>query len=618
MEFAVTATDSNPGPLTFQFSSAYGTGAMSVIRNFNIGTSSAGVWTAQPFSWASIRGEGGYTIQVVAKDFATGETATQTVPFTLTTALSGGAFTVLPTVHPLVALAAVPPCAVGSAARVVFTRIGASHSSTTNYQPCAGNVSSNFYVGGLQVSGKYNLTYQVRTGTTVVNGPGSATFKAGALPNNISIPAQTVVLPPQSQSYTPDKVLLHGYLNTAAPGKNYQPTATDLLGNVIWFYNSTDLQVLLTRPLEGGNFLALQSGTSWDANAVLPAQVWRRFDLTGNIVKETNIGVLQQQFLALGATNLRSCASIPRPVAVGSSCLGSVSHDVILMPNGDYAFIGIMEKVFPPGTQGDTTGLNVDILGEAVMVVDSNLNALWYFDTFQHDSGGMQLDINRPAVLHEVCNASGAGGCPPLFLAGTPGVTTNVNDWLHCNSLQYRASDGNFVLSSRSQDWVMLIDYNNGAGTGNILWRMGPSGDFTFNNINNDTYPWFSHQHDAAFEPNGIFDTFDNGNTRVSMQGGNSRGMALMVDESAFTVTPVLSQDLGYYAFALGSAQLLLNGNYHFQPGFVQVPPNNFNYSIELLPTAGTTGATQILNLEGGSTSYRSFRMPDMYTPPST
>ena len=258
----------------------------------------------------------------------------------------------------------------------------------------------------------------------------------------------------------------------------------------------------------------------------------------------------------------------------------------------------------------------MDILGDAVLVLDSNLNPLWYFDSFQHDGGGTQLDINRGPTLGESCGV-GQFGCPVLLLAGTPGVTTLASDWMHSNSIQYRSTDGNIVLSSRHQDWVMLINYDNGVGSGNLLWRMGVDGDFTFNNVNDDPYPWFSHQHDAGFETTGVFDCFDNGNTRIVQTGsGNSRGIALTVDEPGLTVTPVLSQDLGYFGYALGSAQLLNNGNFHFQPAYVT--PKDWSYSIEYVPVAGTTIGTQVYSLESQAPSYRSFRMTDLYTPPFT
>ena len=170
----------------------------------------------------------------------------------------------------------------------------------------------------------------------------------------------------------------------------------------------------------------------------------------------------------------------------------------------------------------------------------------------------------------------------------------------------------------------MKLDYNNGAGTGNIIWRMGNSGDFTFNNIHNDPYPWFSHQHEVAIESNGVMSLFDNGNTRVSALGTgcgpadcNSRGMAVTFNETTKQVTPVLSQDLGYYSLAMGSAQLLPNNNYFFLAGFVIINNVTGSYALEILPTPGTDTGSIVLNLESQE-AYRSWRMADLYTPPRT
>ena len=84
-----------------------------------------------------------------------------------------------------------------------------------------------------------------------------------------------------------------------------------------------------------------------------------------------------------------------------------------------------------------------------------------------------------------------ANGCASFYLAPV------ANDWTHGNSLQL-TPDGNILYSSRHQDWIIKIDYRDGTGTGNILWRMGPGGDFTFNNVNHDPWPWFSHQRRKA------------------------------------------------------------------------------------------------------------------------
>ena len=82
-------------------------------------------------------------------------------------------------------------------------------------------------------------------------------------------------------------------------------------------------------------------------------------------------------------------------------------------------------------------------------------------------------------------------------------LSSPANDWLHANSIQYLASDGDFLMSLRDQDWVVKIDYSDGSGTGNILWRLGNQGDFSIPNCPPpysapacpSNYPWFSAQH---------------------------------------------------------------------------------------------------------------------------
>jgi arylsulfate sulfotransferase len=304
--------------------------------------------------------------------------------------------------------------------------------------------------------------------------------------------------------------------------------------------------------------------------------------------------------------------------------LSHFDHDGIrTLPNGYIALMADTEKIFPAGTQGDTSGLPVDIVGAMIVVLNQNWQVVWYWDAFEHDSGAPQLDINRPALLGETC-AGGQQGCSPIFLTGQ-GIAPSAKDWLHTNSLYYWPNDGSIIMSVRHQDWVVKIDYGNGSGTGNILWRMGPNGDFTFNNINNDPWPWFSHQHEVGIENNGAgpMTIFDNGNTRVSppplgMGSGDSRGMALTVDEANMQVTPVLSVDLGNYSTADGSAQLLSNGDYYFLVGIVVAGLNNdVSYSVQVCPTAGSTDGTVCYRLEGAD-GYRGWQIPSLYSPPTT
>jgi hypothetical protein len=74
------------------------------------------------------------------------------------------------------------------------------------------------------------------------------------------------------------------------------------------------------------------------------------------------------------------------------------------------------------------------------------------------------------------------------------------------------------MLSLRNQSWIIKIDYANGQGTGNVIWRLGYQGEFT---LLDSTSPadWFFAQHFATFvdsKSTGSFQlsVFDNGNNR--------------------------------------------------------------------------------------------------------
>jgi hypothetical protein len=249
----------------------------------------------------------------------------------------------------------------------------------------------------------------------------------------------------------------------------------------------------------------------------------------------------------------------------------------------------------------------VDLLGDIVIVLNANWQVVWYFDEFE------QLDTNRAGPLGEVCAIVAQGATCPLVTL----VLSNVaNDWTHTNSIYYMSSSGDLLLSLRNQDWLLKVDYNSGTGKGGVLWTMGIDGDFTFNNIDNNPFPWFSHQHDAEYQTNGALTVFDNGNTRVAppplgLGPGYSRGMALTVDETNMQVTPVLSVPLGVFSTVMGSAALLDNGNYFFQPA---VPAS---YDIQILPNPGATGGLQVYSLSGPGYIYRAWQMPNLYTAPT-
>jgi arylsulfate sulfotransferase len=628
--WVVKATDSNPsGTLTFQFSvAAPGASPVYVLaRDFNVGTLKSGTWTSQPFAWTPTSFEGNYKIQVVIEDFTTvpPQTASHTATFQVTPLATGSTPVATPTANPLVALFSAPSCAKGSSMRVVFQEQSLGKpAAMTNSLSCHPPATMNFEIAGMYPSTAYNIYSQTITSGVSVNGP-TIGFTTGPLPASIPFPAFKTIVKTDAQTDLAASLLLITPLQLGSK-TNFPTVATDLAGKIVWYYypNSVGNFEVLTRPLPGGTFLTIQNYPAWNPASV-EGQVLREIDLAGNVIRETNTGIIQQQLVAMGATDGAACNSIASPAPVGAACLGYFHHDAIqTLPNGQTAVLADIERIFQAGTQGDTSGLPVDIIGDMIIVLNSNWQVAWYFDAFQHDSGAPQLDINRPAVLGETCTTN-QSECQTIFLLG-PGIAPVAQDWLHANSLYYEPQDGSIVWSSRHQDWVMKVDYNNGSGTGNILWRLGLDGDFTFNNIYNDPWPWFSHQHDAGIENGGLgpLTVFDNGNTRVSQLGsGDSRGMALTVDETpcpaspCMQATPVLSVDLGVYSQAFGSAQLLSNGNYFFLAGIVPVQTGMASYSIEILPTSGTDTGTQVFDLMG-SEAYRAWRMSSLYQPPTT
>jgi arylsulfate sulfotransferase len=565
--WTVAAKDTNPGPLTYRFSVGYRGQTSHVVRDFALPNS---------FQWTPYLTEGIYTIEVIARDLASGETATSSVNFTVNSRVVGGQAAVTAMPNPLVALFSAPPCPAGDYISVFFYPKNTLKISQTGWVNCSGILSSNIFIAGMLADTTYLMNYVIESGGAVAGaGPAILSFTTGT-PTETFTPTQ-VLQPELSQADPSERVVLHSYFLTTFP------FATDLAGNVVWYYKQladAGKDVLLTRPLYGGNMFMIATGEGSNA-APLENQLIRSIDLAGDTIRETNAGRISEQLVAMGADPINS-----------------FSHEVQILPNGDTMVIGVTEKIFPAGTQGSTAP--VDILGDMIMILDANWQVKWFWDSYDY------LDINRAAVLGETC-APAQAGCPPVLLAPI------ANDWLHGNGLYYIPSDGDLLYSSRHQDWLIKIDYNNGNGTKNILWRMGVDGDFAINS--SDPYPWFSHQHNASFENEGttVLTVYDDGNTRVSpppigLGSGNSRGQELMVDETNMVVTPSLNADLGVYSYALGSAQLLPNGNHMFQAGLTS---GGGSETIEVTPSG-----SEVYNI-AGTVSYRAWLMPDMYHPPS-
>jgi arylsulfate sulfotransferase len=654
--WTATATDTSGGPVAFQFSITPPGGSLTMVKDFNLGTESSGTWTSNPFVWVPTGIEGSYKVQVVAKDFGTKLSASRTFTFQVNPVVSGSTPVVERTANALVALFSAPSCAAGSTMRIAFQeQSGGKPATATNWAGCHPPATMTFEIAGMYPSTAYNMYAQTNTGGTITNGP-TLSFTTDALPaKTITFPKFTVETAATDTSYP---VLLHNLI-TFEGGEVYPDVTTDLTGRITWYYQANDATKsdVLTRPLPGGGNLTLQDDLAW-APVVTQEQFLRQIDLAGNTVRETNMGAIQQELLALGSVDGGPCTAISSPAPVYSACVGAFHHDAIqTLPNGYTAALLDIEKIFPAGTQGDTSGLPVDVIGDMIVVLNANWQVVWYWDVFDPGNGGQgypQLPVTQTAPLGETCGTS-TSGCPPMFLLGT-GIAPSAHDWLHANSLYYwpapqdgNSTGGDIVWSSRHQDRIFKIDYKDGAGTGNILWQMGPAddglvqaSDFAFENTYNDAWPWFSHQHDVGIQNggSGSMTLFDNGDTRVSAaplglgsnckpyDDCNSRGMALTVVESSSctpsvcTVTPVVSFDLGGYSTAMGSADLLPNGNYFFVNPIVVVSPEEapVGYSIEISgtgPPAPQVGPADVLMDVAGPQHYRGWQMPNLYDPPA-
>jgi hypothetical protein len=512
--------------------------------------------------WTTIEREGVYEIEVTARNNSTFQTATHVLRFEFAKLANPGPV-VTPTENPLVFIYSAPPCPEGSWLRARFAPAdGSGREQATPPQECDGRSTMNFYLAGMAAAKEYRAWHTVNTGGAVMDGP-AATFTSGVVTLNLTLPSPISTPAPDYAG-----ILLQGILNS-------RPIATDLDGNLVW-YGPEGIS-MLTRVGAGGTILGVfEDGTKGPIE-----QTFREIDLAGVTIAETNAQRVNEQLMARGA----------RPIT-------SFHHEAIRMPNGNFLLLAGSEQLLMD-VQG--SGMT-DILGDTIVVLDRDLQLLWYWDSFDH------MDVKRAAILEETCSYPATLACSTFYEAA------RANDWLHGNSLQL-TPDGNIVYSIRHQDWVAKIDYRHGQGDGHVIWLLGMHGSFTLEE--GDETAWFSHQHDAQVLADGVtLILFDNGNTRIARNSdrGNSRGQVWRLDEESRTARLVLNADLGVNASALGSAQLLPNGNYHFDAGFIVDPANRarrFTQALEVDP-----GGNIVWGMQSQSQQYRNFRLDDLYTPP--
>ncbi|MGH9450807.1 MAG: aryl-sulfate sulfotransferase, partial [Terriglobia bacterium] len=218
-------------------------------------------------------------------------------------------------------------------------------------------------------------------------------------------------------------------------------------------------------------------------------------------------------------------------------------------------------------------------------------NPVWVWNSFDH------LDVNRHPM--------------------------KFPDWTHSNAVLYSPDDGDLILSMRHQNWVIKIDYEDGHGTGNILWRLGFGGDFTLQG-GDSPIDWQYAQHAILlFGPAsaGIFQLglFDNGNDRIVDSAGDLCGTAgqpacysrlpiFQINETAKTADIVWQYKLPVFSDFGGYVQPLANGDVEFDEA--QPSPN----SAAVFEVTNTTSPQVVWQMNiTNQNAYRAFRIPSLY-----
>jgi arylsulfate sulfotransferase len=356
------------------------------------------------------------------------------------------------------------------------------------------------------------------------------------------------------------------YLDVVAPANApiLEALVTDLDGNVIWYYYAgAGHSAIPWKPLPNGNVGLIDIS--------LTGSQLVEIDLAGNIIRQLTTAALNQQLAAKGY----------------STSISNFHHEILPLPNGHWIVLANTTKPYTdlPGYPGTT-----EVLGDFVIDLDPNWEPVWVWSSFDH------LDINRHPF--------------------------QFPDWTHSNALVY-LPDGNLLLSSRHQSWVLKLDYENGAGNGDILWRLGYQGDFTL--TQGDPSQWFFAQHfPSLVAANGSQLTLafmDNGDDRVVSGGGScnpysdpnpcySRGVVLDVDQDTKSANLAWHYDpAGIYSFWGGSISQLENQDLEFD----MTDPFNVPSSriMEIAPGASQQIVWQ-LDISGAN-AYRAYRIPSLY-----
>jgi hypothetical protein len=430
------------------------------------------------------------------------------------------------------------------------------------------------YVAGMLANTAYHMQAAVQLQNGISANDVDHTFTAGT---PLLTPNLTVTTTPGMTPQSGLEVL------TPYTGA-YGIAVTDLQGNVVWSYKlpnspATD-HIEGFKQLPNGHFLmSIGEGSAYNVNSPTnpPAAIIaiREIDLAGNIVREISMVELIDELKAAGY-------NLP---------LEQFHHEITPLPNGHWLVLASLAKSYPAGTFTDFPSIT-SVLGDAIIDLDQNLQPDWVWNEFDH------FDVMRH---------------PYMF-----------PDWTHTNAIAYSPDDHNILVSLRHQNWVVKVDYNDGAGTGNVLWRLGQGGDFTLVG-GTDPTDWNYAQHEPAIvgpTSAGIFSLvmMDNGDDRKFPDGGlcgtgsepacYSTVPVFQINESAKTATLIFHQTAPtnlYNAWG-GNAEPMDNGNIEYDLCGTASGSDIF----EVTPDSISPATVWHMHMTGNN-SYRAFRISSLY-----
>ena len=448
-----------------------------------------------------------------------------------------------------------------------------TYGRSTAWYPTAGNLqTSTILVAGMRASTTYHMRALAQCpGDTTPIATADTTFTTGPLPA-INFPTLAVTRPNPSPS-SPENP---GIEMVTVDSVGTPALFTDRDANPIWYYDIGAKNTMTPFKLAPNGHILLYV---YEATGVF----LREIDLAGNTIREMDIPTLDQKMQAAGYDFVPT----------------NFHHDILPLANGHVIVLTNCIQTFDnlPGYPG-----TMQVLGDGLVDLDENWNPVWAWNSFDY------LDVNR-------------------HLNGLP-------DWTHSNAVVYSPTDDNLLLSMRHQSWILKINYQNGAGPGNIVWHLGYQGDFALTKggvPTDDPSQWFSFQHfPSIVSQEGSQTTlavWDNGDNRILDNSGTicgaapayipcySRATQLQLDEGSMIASLLWLDPLQYFGVWGGSINELANGNVEFDLNAPLVPPvpNVASLVQEVTQASNPQVVWQMEVTPGADTAYRAYRFPSLY-----